>query len=316
MQWIMAPMAGVSDSVFRRIVRRTGADVTVSEMVSSRGIHYKDAKTGLLMAASPAEHPFLIQIFGNDPSLMAEAARAAEAAGADGVDINMGCPMPKIVNNGDGGALMKDPALAARVTEAAAGAVKIPVSVKFRAGWDEEHRNAPAFARILEQSGAASLCLHPRTVRQLYTGKADPAIFAEAAKTVHIPLIYSGDIKDLASAKTALAAGASSLMIGRAAMGDPWIFRRLAAELRGETPERIGAERRMAAALCHARLLCAQKGERTGVSESRKFAAFYVRGIPDAAAVRNAVCRAEKLDTLEEIFSRYLTREWTEEEIF
>ncbi len=312
----MAPMAGITDSVTRNIVRACGADVVYSEMVSSRGIFYKDKKTHTLMRFDDRERPIHIQIFGNDPDTMAYAAKVCAEYQPDWININMGCPMTKIAGNGDGGALMKDPSLAARVCQAVAQATDIPVSVKFRSGWDHEHINAPAFARMMEESGAQELTIHARTVKQQYSGKADLTVAKAVVDAVKIPVIISGDIRDYESAVTAAQTGAAGLMIGRATLGDPWIFRRIKDQAAGRDPEKIDTDRRLTAALLHAKRLCELKGERTGMCESRKFSAWYIKGFSAAALLRDAVCRVTTYRQLEELLREYITRILEERDVF
>ncbi len=312
----MAPMAGITDSVTRNIVRACGADVVYSEMVSSRGIFYKDKKTHTLMQFDDRERPIHIQIFGNDPDTMAYAAKVCAEYQPDWININMGCPMTKIAGNGDGGALMKDPMLAARICQAVARATDIPVSVKFRSGWDHEHINAPAFARMMEESGAQELTIHARTVKQQYSGKADLTIAKAVVDAVKIPVIISGDIRDYESALTAAQTGASGLMIGRATLGDPWIFRRIKDQAAGREPENIDTDRRLTAALLHANRLCLLKGERTGMCESRKFSAWYIKGFSAAAILRDAVCRVTTYQQLEELLREHITRIVEERDVF
>ena len=312
----MAPMAGITDSVTRQIVRSCGADIVYSEMVSSRGIFYKDKKTHTLMAFDACERPIHIQIFGNDPDVMAYAAKVCAEYEPDWININMGCPMTKIAGNGDGGALMKDPLLASRICEAVVRATDIPVSVKFRSGWDHEHINAPEFAKIMERSGAKELTVHARTVKQQYSGAADIEVVRAVVDAVDVPVIVSGDIRDYASAKIAAQTGAAGLMIGRASLGDPWIFARIKDAASGRVPQVIDADRRLAAALLHAKRLCQLKGERTGMCESRKFSAWYIKGFAEAAVLRDAVCRVTTYEQLKDLLGRYLTRTVNEEEVF
>lgn len=312
----MAPMAGITDRVTRQIVRSCGADVVYSEMVSSRGIFYKDKKTHTLMSFDPCERPIHLQIFGNDPETMAYAARVCAEYQPDWININMGCPMTKIAGNGDGGALMKDPMLAARICEAVASATDIPLSVKFRSGWDHESINAPEFARILVQSGAKELTVHARTVKQQYSGFADLRVAQAVVEAVDVPVIISGDIRDWDSAVAAIQTGAAGLMLGRATLGDPWLFRRLKDIAQGREPEPIDTDRRLAAALLHAKRLCALKGERTGMCESRKFSGWYIKGFSDAAVLRDSVCRVTAYSQLEELLRRYMTRDVKEEDVF
>ena len=307
---IMAPLAGITDSVFRRIVKEYGADITYSEMVSSRGIYYNDAKSKELMLYTPEETPFVIQLFGNEPEIMAYAAKEAALFSPSGIDINMGCPMPKVVNNGDGCALMKDICLAAKVCESVAKAVDIPVSVKFRSGWDDEHIIAPEFAKAMENSGAKSLTVHGRTRQQHFSGKADLNVCRAVKDAVKIPVYLSGDITDAKYAKTAADYTlCDGLMIGRGALGNPWIFKEIKASFSGEefTPPDIF--QRIEMALRHAKMLCEYKGETVGIKESRKFSAWYVKGLKGSAKLRNDVTRACTYIELKDIFDRYIESE-------
>ncbi len=311
-----APMAGITDSVTRAIVRKCGADVVYSEMVSSRGIFYKDKKTHTLMAFDVNERPLHMQIFGNDPSVMAYAAKVCEEYQPDFININMGCPMAKIAGNGDGGALMKDPLLAAKVCQAVARATDIPVTVKFRSGWDHQTINAPEFAKMMVESGAKELTIHARTVKQQYSGKSDLSIAEQVVNAVDVPVIISGDIVDYETAVLAAQTGAAGLMIGRAMLGDPWIFNRLKDIDNGLPVQDITANRRLTAALVHARRLCEAKGEKTGMCESRKFSAWYIKGFSDAAMLRDAVCRVTTYQELSELLSQYITEHMEERDVF
>lgn len=211
---IMAPLAGITDSVFRRIVKQFGADIVYTEMVSAKGLYYGDKKTRLLLRSTEEERPVTAQLFGSDPAIMAEAARRVCEYAPDGIDINMGCPMPKIVKGGDGCALMRDVPLASRVCAAVAAAAAVPVSVKFRKGWDEAHVNAVEFARAMQESGAASLTVHGRTYQQLFTGRSDPQIIAAVKAAVRIPVYASGDI-DSPEAAQRIAAETARRVDGR-----------------------------------------------------------------------------------------------------
>ena len=225
---VLAPMAGVTDLAFRQICRELGAGLTVTEMVSAKALCYQDRKTRSLLRLGPGEHPAGVQIFGSDAACMAEAAcMAAELSGADFIDINMGCPAPKIVNNGDGSALMKDPELASKVIAAVVNAVDVPVTVKFRKGWDEKSVNCVEFAKMAEQSGAAAITLHGRTRSQQYSGTADWDAIREVKQAVCIPVFANGDVAEPEDAVRILAhTGADGVMIGRGSLGDPWLFER------------------------------------------------------------------------------------------
>ena len=230
----LAPMAGVTDRAFRQICREHGAALTVTEMVSTKALCYQDRKTPRLLALGEDEHPAAAQVFGHEPETMAEGAKIARAvSGCDIIDINMGCPAPKIVNNGDGSALMRDPALAARVIEAVVKAVDVPVTVKFRKGWDEKSVNCVEFARMAEAAGAAAITIHGRTRAQQYSGKADWDAIRAVKQAVSIPVFANGDVAEPADAVRILEyTGADAVMIGRGALGDPWIFERANALIR------------------------------------------------------------------------------------
>ena len=228
----LAPMAGITDLPFRLICRRLGCGMTVSEMVSAKGLLYKNVKTTEMLRIDDGERPTAIQLFGSVPAELAEAARMVEASGADMIDFNMGCPVPKIVNNGEGSALMKNPQLAHDILAAMVKAVKIPVTVKFRAGWDDANRNAVEVARAVEAAGVSAVAVHGRTRQQFYEGKADWSIIADVKQAVKLPVFGNGDIFTVADGLRMLEqTGCDGLMIGRGADGNPWLFTALAAAL-------------------------------------------------------------------------------------
>lgn len=306
----MAPLAGITDSVFRRLVKEQGADITYSEMVSSRGLFYKDKKSKELLSHTPEEDPFVIQIFGNQPDIMAYAAKTVAEYNPIAIDINMGCPMPKVVNNGDGAALMKDITLAAKVCEAVAKATDIPVSVKFRSGWDDESMNAVEFGKAMEQSGAKYLTVHGRTRNQQFSGKANPDIVRAVKDAVNIPVTLSGDVADGKSAyELASKTNCDGIMIGRGALGNPWVFAQIKAFARGEEFVMPSPEEKIKMALRHAKMLCEYKGEYVGIKESRKFSAWYVKGLHDSARLRNEVTNANTYNELEKLFKQYIISE-------
>ena len=295
----LAPMAGITDLPFRLICRRLGCGMTVSEMVSAKGLLYKNVKTTEMLRIDDGERPTAIQLFGSVPEELAEAARMVEASGADMIDFNMGCPVPKIVNNGEGSALMKQPQLAHDILAAMVKAVKIPVTVKFRAGWDDSSRNAVEIAKAVEAAGVSAVAVHGRTRQQFYEGKADWGIIAEVKQAVKVPVFGNGDIFTVEDGLRMLAeTGVDGLMIGRGADGNPWIFRELAAVLRGEErPAAPSLQERMAQAAEHLDMLIDYKGEHISVKEMRRHISAYLKGLPHAAEFRG---RFHKVDTREQ----------------
>ena len=292
----LAPMAGITDLPFRLICRRLGCGLTVSEMVSAKGLLYKNVKTTEMLRIDAGERPTAIQLFGSVPAELAEAARLVEASGADIIDFNMGCPVPKIVNNGEGSALMKNPQLAHDILAAMVQAVKIPVTVKFRAGWDDAHRNAVEIAKAAEAAGVSAVAVHGRTRQQFYEGKADWQIIADVKKAVKVPIFGNGDIFTVADGlRMREETGCDGLMIGRGADGNPWLFRELAAALRKEElPATPTLEERLAQAAEHLAMLIAYKGEHISVKEMRRHISAYLKGLPHAAEFRG---RFHKVDT-------------------
>lgn len=295
----LAPMAGITDLPFRLICRRLGCGMTVSEMVSAKGLLYKNVKTTEMLRIDDGERPTAIQLFGSVPEELAEAARMVEASGADMIDFNMGCPVPKIVNNGEGSALMKQPQLAHDILAAMVKAVKIPVTVKFRAGWDDSNRNAVDIAKAVEAAGVSAVAVHGRTRQQFYEGKADWGIIAEVKQAVKVPVFGNGDIFTVEDGLRMLAeTGVDGLMIGRGADGNPWIFRELAAVLRGEKrPAAPSLQERLAQAAEHLDMLIDYKGEHISVKEMRRHISAYLKGLPHAAEFRG---RFHKVDTREQ----------------
>ncbi len=284
----LAPMAGVADSAFRQICKEFGACYLVGEMASAKGMHYSDKKTARLLTVREQERPIAVQLFGDEPEILAEAARKALAFQPDVIDINMGCPAPKVAGNGGGSALMKNPALAARITEAVVRAVDLPVTVKFRKGWDDQSVNAVEFARAIEQSGAAAVTVHGRTRQQYYAPPVDLDIIAAVKQAVSIPVIGNGDCIDLPSVmKMYEYTKCDLVMIGRGALGSPWIFRQVDRYLTDGTvlPDPSLPER-MQVMLRHIKLICENKGESGGMREARKHAAWYMKGIRGAPAFR------------------------------
>lgn len=297
---LLAPMAGVTDKAFRMIVKPFGPALMYTEMVSGKGLFYKSKKTADLLTADESEKPVAVQIFGHDADIMAEIANSALEYGAAVIDINMGCPAPKIVNNGDGCALMKSPETAAKVISAVCRAIDVPVTVKFRAGWDDKRINAVEFAKIAEQSGASAVTVHGRTREQFYSGTADLDIIKAVKAAVKIPVIGNGDIIDGGSAAHMLEyTGCDGIMVGRAAEGNPWIFKEISAYLKDGTvlpPPDLDERREVA--LKHLGLLVEFKGEHRGVLEGRKHMAWYFKGVSGGAVLRTALNKAQKYDEM------------------
>lgn len=285
---VLAPMAGISDRAFRELCTSFGASYTVSEMVSAKGISYKSKKSAELMVLSDSERPCGVQIFGDGPSVMAEAAQFAMQFSPDIIDINMGCPAPKIVNNGNGAALMKNPSLCGEIVKEVTRAVNIPVTVKIRKGWDENSVNAVEIAKICQENGASAITVHGRTRKQYYTPPVDYELIKSVKEAVEIPVIANGDVKSPRDAKKVLDfTGCDLVMVGRAALGNPWIFQRINAYLKdGTLIESPGIEERLEVMIRHVEKICEYKGEHMGVLQSRKHIAYYLKGMKNAAAFR------------------------------
>ncbi|MEM1485222.1 tRNA dihydrouridine synthase DusB [Oscillospiraceae bacterium PP1C4] len=284
----LAPMAGVADSAFRQICKDFGAAYMVGEMASAKGMHYSDRKTARLLGVSDFERPVAVQLFGDEPEILAEAARMALEFRPDVIDINMGCPAPKIAGSGGGSALMKNPVLAGQIAEAVVKAVDLPVTVKFRKGWDDENVNAVEFARIMEQSGAAALTVHGRTRQQYYAPPVDLDVIAAVKQAVSIPVIGNGDCVDVQSVVHMYDYTKCDLvMIGRGALGNPWLFEQVDQYLTNgiEIPA-PDLRTKMSVMLRHMELICETKGESGGMREARKHAAWYIKGVRGAPAFR------------------------------
>ena len=289
----LAPMAGVSDLAYRVIAKKMGASLTTAEMVSAKGLYYRNEKTKEMLKIDSDKHPVALQLFGSDPDIMAWGAKIMEQAGPDFIDINMGCPMQKVVKNGDGSALMKNIPLAAAVIRAMVKAVQTPVTVKMRLGWSRDTLNAVELAQAVEEAGAAAITVHGRTREDFYTGKADWKEIQKVVDAVKIPVIGNGDVTDGKSAKDLMEeTGCAAVAIGRAAWGNPWIFREVNTYL--ETGEIIPSpswEMRLQMARRHLHGLCLEKGEYAAVREMRAHASRYFHGLPKATALRQEIMK-------------------------
>ena len=300
---ILAPMAGVTDLPFRLLCSEQGAGLAGMEMVSAKAIWYGNKNTESLLEIHPKEGPVSLQLFGSDPMIVSEMAKRIEERPFAILDLNMGCPVPKVVNNGEGSALMRNPKLAGEIIAATVKAIEKPVTVKIRKGFDEAHVNAVEMAKIAEEAGAAAVAVHGRTREQYYSGEADWEIIARVKEAVSVPVIGNGDVTDGESARRLLQeTGCDGVMIGRAARGNPWLFRQIAAWLEdGTVLQEPSPEEKKKMILRHARLQLEVKGEYTGVREMRKHFSWYTAGMPSSARLRQSINQAECFEEIERL---------------
>lgn len=304
---ILAPMAGVTDLPFRLLCKEQGAGLICMEMVSAKAIYYKNKNTEQLLEISPKEHPVSLQLFGSDPEIIAEMAARIEERPFDILDFNMGCPVPKVVNNGEGSALMKNPKLVEEILSRLVKAVEKPVTVKIRKGFDDDHVNAVEIAKIAESCGVAAIAVHGRTRQQYYSGKADWDIIRQVKEAVAVPVIGNGDLLcagDVADMREET--GCDGFMIGRGAQGNPWIFKQIIHKLEtGEDLPRPTVQEVCEMVLRHARLQIETKGEYTGIREIRKHAAWYTAGYKNSAKLRGRINEVESMEDLEKLFLEF-----------
>ena len=298
---VLAPMAGMADTAYRLMAKKFGAAMVYSEMVSCKGLCYTDRKSAELLKITDEEQPMAIQLFGDEPEFFAKAAKIAAENGPQLIDINCGCPVPKVTGTGAGSALLKNPKLIGELIKAVKSATDIPVSVKIRAGWDETNINAVEAAKIAEDSGAAAIAVHGRTRTQLYSGKADWDIISRVKSAVTIPVIGNGDVTDAVSCERMYKeTGCDLVMIGRGSYGRPWIFEDIKHYFEtGQVPSERTLEQRLDILTQHIKLIVSLKGEKVGMREARKHAVWYLKGIQNAAAYRN---RCGALSTLEDLY--------------
>ena len=304
----LAPMAGVTDLPFRLLCKEMGCGLVYSEMVSAKGILYDNKNTTELLEIDPNERPVAVQLFGSDPEILGAMAKKIEPYPIDIIDVNMGCPAPKIVKNGEGSCLMKTPELVGKIVKSLVESQSKPVTIKFRKGFDDDHINAVEIAKIAEANGASAVAVHGRTREQYYSGKADWDIIKQVKAAVNIPVIGNGDVFTPQDAKNLFEhTGCDAIMVGRGAQGNPWIFKRILHYLEtGELLPEPTAEEKVGKALRHSQMLIDYKGEYIGVREMRKHMAWYMKGLPGAAELRGKLNHAENMEQLEVLLRGYL----------
>ncbi len=304
----LAPMAGITDYPFRVICKEFGVGMMTTEMVSAKGLLYENIKTNDLLYVDEIEHPIGAQLFGSDPKILSEMAKKVEETNVDFIDINMGCPAPKITKNGEGSALLKKPELIGEIVHAVSNAISKPLTIKIRMGFDENHINAVEVAKIIEQAGADLITIHGRTREQFYSGQANWDIIKEVKDAINIPLVGNGDIKCPEDAKRMIEhTGCDAVLIGRAAQGNPWIFKRTVHYLEtGELLPEPTLEERVEIIKKHAKLLIDYKGEFVGIREMRSHLSHYVKGLYNATELRRRVTKVESYEDIERVIDECL----------